>query len=49
MARRDRDRLAEPFRGRLVAGRALGHAEPALPGARATLDAARERVETGAG
>lgn len=43
-ARLDRDRLAELFRGQLVARQDLDHAESALQSARATLDQARERL-----
>jgi membrane fusion protein (multidrug efflux system) len=43
-ARLDRDRLAELFRGQLVARQDLDHAESALQSARAALDQARERL-----
>jgi membrane fusion protein (multidrug efflux system) len=43
-ARLDRDRLAELFKGQLVARQDLDHAESALQSARAVLDAARGKL-----
>src|SRR5262249_24856994 len=43
-SRLDRARLAELFRGQLVARQDLDHAESAFQSARATLDAARGRL-----